>query len=72
MALKESWGIVHLPIDERRFPNVFGVGLDYSPAGSSGLGVLFVTYHAGPLASNPMSEPLRAYTLLTLTQRYPS
>lgn len=68
-VLKESWGILHLPIDPKRFPGVYGVALDYEPKGSAGLGVLFLTYHASPLAANPMSEPLRRYTLLTLTER---
>ena len=68
-ALTVSWHVPHRPIPNQSNPHVYGVALDYPPHGSSGIGVLLVTYHATPEAMNKMSEPLRRYTLLTLSDR---
>lgn len=67
--LRSLWFVPHYPVDEDRYPGVYGVAVDYPPAGSDGLGVFFVTYHATSLTPNPMQHPLRVYTLLTITER---
>ena len=68
-TLRGAWGVPHYPIDPDAFPQVYGVALDYAPLGSGGLGKLFVTYHASGLTDNPMQNPLRRYTLLTIAER---
>jgi hypothetical protein len=64
-----AWKVPHRPIPGQKVPNVYGAALDYPPSGSAGLGALFVVYHASPEAVNKMSDPLRKYTLLSITVR---
>lgn len=66
-TLTVAWHVPHRPIEGQK--DIYGAAVDYLPAGSAGIGVLFVTYHASPEAVNKMSDPLRKYTLLTLTER---
>jgi hypothetical protein len=68
-VLTESWFVPHVAIAPKEHPDVCGVALDYRLSGAAGKGLFFVTYHAGPEAANKMRDPLRTYTLLTITER---
>jgi hypothetical protein len=68
-TLTVAWNVPHRPIEGQNDPDIYGVALDYPPSGSAGIGALFVVYHASPEADNKMSDPLRKYTLLSLTER---
>jgi len=62
------------PVDDA-VPNVFAQKMDYPPLGALGLGRFVVTFHltidqAGH-AANPMSNPLRIFTFLTITELLP-
>ena len=68
-TLTVAWNVPHRAIEGQNDPNIYGAGLDYPPSGSAGIGALFVVYRASPEAVNKMSDPLRKYTLLSLTER---
>lgn len=61
---------VHL---EGTAENVFTIRADYPPMGSLGRGRFLVTYHQAinqkQHETNPMSNALRVYTFLTITER---
>jgi|SRR3990172_6173375 len=64
-----SWNAQHIPVDLEKHPGVYCVGVDYPALGDEGRGRFLAVYHATPEATNPMSEPLRTYTLLSLEAR---
>lgn len=53
--------------------NVFAQKMDYPPMGSLGLGRFIVTFHhvmdEKGHAANPMTNPLRIFTFLTVSER---
>ncbi len=61
-----AWNPPHVAVDSKKLPGVYVTQLDYPPLGAGGIGRFVVVYHASPQASNPMQEPLRRYTLLSL------
>jgi len=63
-----GWNPQHVPIDPESNPEIYGIWLDFPELGAEGRRVLFVIYHATPIAQNPMSEPWRKYTLLSITE----
>lgn len=67
-TLTVAWNVPHRAIEGQN-PDVYGVALDYPPLASAGIGALFVTYHASAEAENKMAQPLRTYTLLSITER---
>ena len=69
-----GYDLPHIPVDED-IPNVFAIKVDYPPLGSLGQGRFLATYHQaideGGHAANPMNNPLRTFTLLTITELVP-
>lgn len=68
-ALSYGDDLTHMPVDAVQFPGVYAVNANYTPLGADGRGRFRVTYHAGEPARNPMSEPCRTYTILTIKER---
>ena len=67
--LTVAWNPPHVAVDAEKLPGVYTTQLDYPPHGSAGLTKFIVVYHASPQAANPMQEPLRRYTLLSLVEQ---
>lgn len=68
-ALTLGYTLPHIPLEAGQFPRVYVTAIDYPPLRAEGLGRFRVTYHATEPTSNPMSEPYRKYTLLTIQER---
>ena len=49
--------------------NVYAMDADYPPLGAEGAGRFLVTFHVSEPAHNPMAEPYRRFTLLTIRER---
>ena len=66
-----GYDLPQIPVDTEA-PNVFAIKVDYPPHGSQGLGQFIVTYHEllqqEKHAANPMTVPLRVFTLLTISE----
>lgn len=60
-----DYGVPHVPVDADGLARVYAVKRDYPPSGSNGRGVFLLTYHATERKLS-MSDPLCAYTLLTI------
>ncbi len=73
-TLMLGYDLPMIPVDEAD-PHVFAQKMDYPPLGSLGLGRFVVTYHQvidhEGYAANPMSNPQRVFTLLTITELLP-
>jgi hypothetical protein len=68
-ALVTGLALPHMPIDPQNLPRVYGAARDYRPLGVGGRGVFLATYHASDPDPNPMQNPYRRFTLLTITKR---
>lgn len=55
-------------VDLRQFPNTYFHLLDYPPLGSRGIQRFVATYHVRE-TGNPMREPFRTVTLLSISER---
>lgn len=67
-VLRGAWAVPHSELGPDN-PDVFAAALDYVPLGADGLNLFLVTYHASALTDNPMQNPLRTYTLLSIRKR---
>ncbi len=63
-----AWNPPHVGVDPTTLPGVYTTQLDYPAFGAGGLSKFIVVYHASAQAANPMQEPLRRYTLISLIE----
>lgn len=63
-----AWNPPHVAVDPKTLPGVYVTQLDYPPLGAEGMSKFVLVYRASPQSANPMSEPLRRYTLLSLVE----
>jgi hypothetical protein len=63
-----AWNPPHVAVDAEKSPGMYVTQLDYAPRGADGLARFILVYHASPPAQNPMQQPLRRYTLLSLVE----
>jgi hypothetical protein len=63
-----AWNPPHVAVDAAKLPGIYVTQLDYPPMGASGVSRFILVYHASPQSENPMQQPLRRYTLLSLVE----
>ena len=64
-----AWNPPHAAVDPKALPSFYTTQLDYPLLGPDGLRKFVVVYHASAQSANPMQEPLRRYTLLSLLEQ---